>query len=296
MSKSTSFALVTTVLAAQVVAADSQDWNFRLDLQGSYLPYSGSEFRDDLWNVGLFLTGEYRTGFGFTLGYNRDTLRYKHGIKNIEQNTFFGSVRRYIHSKPFPGTLTLRFDGYYIGNDDPTGLSDEGGIVAPMISYLTPDKNYYVDLGYTHSSYKKGPNLHQITPTFGMAMRGQYDWLQFRGYFVVSSNEARSQGRGTTAALEVKWYHYFKPGNFLRLHRIQITGIGGTRFFAVDPDTAVVYNLADVQEGGVSIGGLWKIGSGFHVQLFGGANWFKHRDLNDNYTAPYVYLNVGKRW
>ena len=68
------------------------------------------------------------------------------------------------------------------------------------------------------------------------------------------------------------------------------------QLYAVDPDGATVYNLADLQTGGASVGAEWALGERNRVLLLLGAEDFENRDLAESYRNAYAYLNFTHQW
>jgi len=276
--------------------AGDKAWTVKADVQGSYGKYYGSELRDDTWTAGLFVAADYRDEAGLTLGYNRTKVTYKLGIEDLKQNTYYASGRVHFDGGNLDGRFTARVDGYYIDNDDPTKNTDEGRIIAPQVSYMSNDKNLYVDMGYALSNYSGSLTLHQFTPTVGFGFNEQYDWVQLRGYVIHSSNSVRTDGKDNTYSLEGKWFHYFKPGAMLGLERVQATVLAGKRIFAVDSDAGSVYNLAYLQKSSVSVGAKWNLGGGWGILAIAGYERYEDADIDDDYDNRFGYLDLSKSW
>lgn len=194
-----------------------------------------------------------------------------------------------------PGKVTLRMDLHKISNNDVTRDSDSGKIIAPQVSFLSFDKQLYLDMGYADSGYARGLKVKQLTPTVGFAFNQQSDWLQLRGYFIRSSERTRTQGEKNTKALEAKLIHYCIDC-LVNLDEVTASVLFGQRVFAVDGDSGSVYNLADIQRGAISLGGTWKLSGGWSAQLFGGVGRYENKTIDDKYDNRYVYLGVSKEW
>ncbi len=288
-----SFVLLSS-LSQPVMAGE--EWDVKLDVQASTGDYSGSTQRNDVNSIGAFVSAEYLDKVGFTLGYSNTKIDFKSNIKDIDQDVFYASARTYLTPDKVSGKFTLRLDLYKVDNNDATKSTDEGRIIAPQISFIPTSKNWYVDLGYTHSNYAGSLSLDQWTPTVGFAFNNKYDWLQLRGYFIDSSNSARTQGEGSTQALEAKLTHYFKPGAALGVDRFYATALVGERIFAVDSDAASVYNLADIQKGSLSLGAAWDLNDSWDVLFIAGVERYDNQSINDEYDNRYAYFNISKKW
>lgn len=283
----------SSLLFIQPALAEN-DWRIKADLQGSYGNYGNSVLRKYTWSTGLFIAADYDDNIGFTVGYSRTDVNYKLGIQRLSQDSYFASLRKYLILED-GGRLTFRLDGHLINNNDPTNGTDEGGIVAPQISYLSADKSLYLDLGYAHSSYGGDLTLDQWTPTIGIGFNQNNNWLQLRGYLIYSSNTSRTQGKQETYGIEAKLTHHFAP-NPIKISRLQLIGLAGQRMYAVDSDAGSAYNLADVQEGSVALSAAWDLDHAWSMQLIGGWELYENKDIGDAYSNRYVFFNVNKNW
>jgi len=290
----TAMALSMAVVVPSAQADD--EWDIKVDLQGNYGDYADSTQRDSLWSAGVIVTADYLENVGFTVGYNRTEVTYTPGTPKLNQDALFASLRYYDTPDILPGRLTYRLDGHLINNDDPTGNTDEGRIIAPQIAYLAFDKSLYLDLGYAHSSYAGDLTLDQWTPTLGVALNQGNDWLQLRGYLIHSSNAVRTQGKQDTSAVEAKLTHYFGPDALLGIDRLQSGLLAGQRMYAVDGDAGAVYNLADIQKGSLSLGGSWDFGESWSMLMVGGLEKYTNEDISDDYDNRYLYLDVSRKW
>lgn len=291
---------VAVIALATLVSSGSSfaqgDWEWKADLQGSYGSYQGSTLRDDVSSVGALLGGDYLDSGGFTVGYNYTVVRLKAPTDDIKQNNLFLSGRLNFTPDALPGRLTGRLDVHFANNDDPTGNTDEVTVIAPQISFLSYDKNLYLDLGYARSNYQNDLDLDQWTPTVGIGMNQGADWLQGRVYYIRSSNSARSQGKSQTTALEAKYTHYFGPNGPLALSNVQLGGLFGERIYAVDGDAGVLYNLADLQKGSLTFGGQWAFSESSHLLLMGGVEKYRNEIISDSYNNVFVYLNYSSQF
>ena len=298
-------AVSATVLVASTttgVRAQSDDqWFIRGDFQGLLGQYSASEQRDTLQNLGFFLRADYLETAGVTVGYNRTMLGFDDSSQDIEQDNVFLSGRIHLTPDWAPGKITLRLDGHAISNDDATNETDDVKVIAPQISYLNFAKTFYADIGYASSSYgdstltSEALDVDQFTPTLGFGFNEQRDWLQLRAYLINPSSSLRAQGTSDTTALEIKWTHWPVRGLF-QLNNIRASALIGERIFAVDPDAAAVFNLADLQTGAVSVGGEWVPSENNRILLLLGVEQYENKAIADDYTSGFAYINFTHEW
>lgn len=294
--------VMTCVVLAVDAAADDGDWQIKTDLQGLYGPYIDSEERDQLSNLGLFLHADYLERGGLTLGYNRTMIGLKAADADIDQDQLFLSGRVSLTPDWAGGRIGLRFDAHWVDNNDDLNGTGDLKIVAPQISYTGLDEKFYFDLGYARSSYGEADalvgdlELDQFTPTLGFGFNERSDWLQFRGYLINVSNPSRAQGKSDTSAIEVKWTHWFEGRGPLGLEKFIATGLAGERLFAVDPDSAVVYNLADIQKASASVAGQWRLNDSNRLLLQFGYEGYTNELIADDYNSLYVYLDFTHLW
>lgn len=278
-------------------------WAFKLTPQVVYGAYSGSPTRDRMASVGLYLDGQHTNRGGFVLGVNHGEYMFKPGNPDVRQNEFFASGRLSFSPPGAPGRLTARIDFQRLDNDDPTRATDGVNVVAPQLSFLSTDKTWYLDLGYARSDYADSTivpgslRVHQWTPTIGFALNQGFDWVQLRAYVIDSSNPARSQNKDSTGALEAKWFHYFTRRGIIP-ERIQLGALVGNRIYAVDGDAAVVYNLADLQKGALSLNAQWALGQNTSVML--GGSYERYSAVSGNNAASYggafAFATLSHRW
>jgi hypothetical protein len=287
--------------APQAVAEDG-DWQVKTDLQALYGPYQGSEERDTLANAGVFLHADYLEQGGISLGYNRTTVGFKDSSADIDQDQFYASVRYSLTPDWARGRIGLRIDGHRIDNNDDVNGTGDLGIVAPQLSYLNLDKTFYADMGYARSSYgdalPSGSDLtvDQLTPTLGFGFNEARDWIQVRAYLIDFSRPGRAQGKSDTAAVEAKWTHWFDGRGMLGLDNVVVTALGGERLYAVDPDSAVVFNVADVQKASGSLAGQWRIDDRNQLMLQLGYETYTNEAIADDYGSPYLYFDFTHTW
>ena len=296
-------------------ATASDGWEMRATGQAVVGSYGGSDLRDSLDAAGVFIGGDYLEQGGFTLGYNYTEVEGKADnpgdFDTLEENTFYLGGRIHTYPDSFQGKLTWRLDGYFIkdeadvkGGDGDADFAAWGdgdiGVVNPIVGFINNEQTRAYDLGYAYSNYDYDDfddyQAHQLTPTVGFAVGGPSNWIQLRGYFIHLSDDDLNDGNSDTAALEAKWTHWFGPGALLGLHSVGVNALVGERFLAVDPDAAVVYTLADEQQGSIALNGSWKLGDKTSIMLQAGYDQYENRVLNDDYDSVYLYVNLSHSW
>lgn len=279
-----------TLLAHSAYADDT--WKIKTMAQGTYMGYGNSKYRDSLYETGAVLSADYLDQGGITAAYTHSGLSFKQGIPTLNQDAYFISARKHFNVDALAGKITLRADGHFVENNDASNDTNHVRVWAVQPSYLSYDKQYYADFGYARSSYRNALYVDQYTPTLGIALFDSYGWLQLRGYFIETSNADRAQGLRGTQAGEIKYTHWLEPAGYWKPNNLQIGGLVGRRFYAVDMDAGSVANLADVQTGGISAGAEWKLGEHGKVLLLGGQNFYKNRSIGDSYSGAFGYLNT----
>lgn len=278
------------------------EWNLNGSAYGLAGNYNGSIERDDVRAFGAYLRGDYLERAGYTIGYVHTQVNFKSGQNDISQDELYLSGRYHLTPDWTTGKVSLRLDGHFISNDDSTGATDDVTVVAPMVSFLNLEKTLYLDLGYARSSYGSSStipddlDIDQWTPTIGLGFNQNADWIQARGYYIDPSSSARALGKDDTTALEVKWTHWFMPDAPLGIDDFKLGALFGKRIFAVDPDTGAVYNLADIQTGGLSLSGGWKLPEQIRLLVGGGYEEYENPAINDDYDSYYLYISVSKDW
>lgn len=305
------------------LAQTTGPWEMRLTAQTVYGSYNDADLRDSLFGAGVFLGGDYLEKGGFTVGYTYTEVDGKGSgagtFDTLEENTAYLSGKLHSYPDSFAGRLTWRLDGYLIKDDasgkgnnnngqgnsgNTAGVSVAGdadiGVVNPIVTFMNNAKDLSFEMGYAYSNYDYDGGdeyqVHQVTPTMGFAVGGPANWIQLRAYFIHISEDDVNDGNNDTTAVEAKWTHWFGPSRPLGLDSVGLSGMVGERFLAVDSDAAVVYTLADEQQGTVALNGVWKLGEKTSVMLQGGYEQYENRVIDNDYDSAYVYLNLSHKW
>lgn len=301
---------VTLVVAALTMCATAQaadnasEWTMKITPQFTYGPYSGAPTRDSMTSTGIYADAQYLERGGITVGAIHTDLKMKQDLPTLRQNGGYLSGRLNFTPDFLPGRITVRADVHQANNNDVTNETDHVSVFAPQVSFLSFDKTKYVDLGYAHSSYGDSNigngslTVTQWTPTVGFGFNQGADWLQVRLYDERISNELRALNKSSTDAVEAKWTHYFLASKGLIPEQVQLGALIGERIYAVDGDSAVLYNLSDMQRGGVLAGAQWKIASNLHLLINGGYDRYETQStgVSTKYNGEYIYTGISAQW
>ena len=161
------------------------------------------------------------------------------------------------------------------------------------MTWSSEDMKRMINLGYTYSYYSDQQGVHQLTPTIGATLSDE-DWIQLRAYLLKTSYAADGLDGDYNAALEVKLTHSFKKSNpQSKLNYLQLTTLLGRREYAVDPDTATVYDSEGVQTGGVTINSKWDVNSSNSIGLSTG--YARYKTTNQSYSSNFISANWAYR-
>lgn len=315
--------LMGATFTGSAIAAD--EWDMQLMGQTVFGSYNDAELRDSLFGAGLFLSGDYLEKGGFTVAYNYTEVEGKGSLPGafdtLEENTYYLSGKINSYPGSLDGKLTWRLDGYFITDDmngiggNSTGTSgQQGGMnsadivgsdadisaLNPVVTYFNNAKTYAAGLGYAYSNYDYDSGdefqAHQLTPTIGFALGEQSHWLQVRGYFIHLSDDDANDGNSDTAAVELKWTYWPGPQAPLGVYSVGATVMAGERFLAVDQDAAVVYTLADEQQGTIALNSVWQAAEKTQIMLLVGYDQYENKAIGNDYDSLYIYLNLSQRW
>lgn len=279
------------------------DWTYNLTPQAVYGSYSNSPVRNKFSAAGVYFDAQYLERGGIAVGAARTDLSYKNGTPALRQNSVFTSGRLNFPSDALAGTLTLRGDIHQVDNNDATNETGRVRVVSPQISYLSFDKSRYFDLGYAFSRYgdsnagNPALRVRQLTPTVGFAFNNGADWLQIRLYDIRFDRSVRTQNKSGTDAVEVKWTHFMSQRGWVP-EKLQLTGLVGRRMYAVDHDSASVFNLADLQRGGIAATAQWKLAPGLALQVNTGHHRYESvtGGTGTSYSATHIYTGLNVQW
>lgn len=319
----TSCLMLGATMALPCAKAQTNDpWEMRLTAQTVYSSYNDADLRDSLFGAGFFIGGDYLDKGGFAAGYTYTEVDGKGSgtgaFDTLEESTAYLSGSLHTYPGALPGRLTWRLDGYLIKDDADSrnhgNKREDGGtgtarvaagdgdiyVVNPVITFMNNARDLSFELGYAYSNYDYDGadeyQAHQVAPTLGFAVGGMADWIQLRAYAIHITESDVNDGNDDTLALEAKWTHWFAPSGPLGLDSVGLTGLLGERFLAVDPDAAVVYTLADEQQGSVALNGAWKLSERTRLMLQGGYEKYEYRAIGNDYDSVYIYLNISHTW
>lgn len=271
-------------------------WYPGVSLQGVVGDYSGSRLRERFHSEGIFLSSDYYERYGFTVGYNHANVEFVSPTKDVNQDAFFASLRASLTPDYWGGRLGVRVDGHLINNDDPTRASDDVKVVAPVVSFTPFDSMWTIEAAGAFSDYYSNLETRQFSPSIGMAFNEKSDWISLRPTLIDVVNPTPGQTMEDTVALDIKWSHWFDPGNLLRLNSLKVNGMVGEKILNVDLDGASVYNLADTQKGSASTGLEWRVGTHANILLLGGYEAYENKSISDKYDSRSVYLSYSYNW
>lgn len=180
----------------------------------------------------------------------------------------------------------------------------EARLVSPRLTIASGDTSRYLDLGYTEAEYSvpapgvTGLKLRQFAPSLGFALSGPEDWVTVRLYDVRSPEGYRTQlSPQRTRAVETKFVRALPPvaGG---PHELQVSALFGNRMHAVDPDSASIFSLSEMQTGGMSLGAVWKLAPNLRVLFSGGFDRFERGAAagGGEYSSAYVFTGLKGRW
>ncbi len=291
--------MVTSTAFTDAFAGD--EWYVSTTINGMAGNYSGSDQRNDLVSASFILNADYLDNFSFALAYNSSSINFKDlgvGEFKIKQDAFAGQLQYHFFSDSLGGKLTAQIVAHSISNDDTTTLTDEVTIYSPKLAYLNFDKDLYLDFEYVNSSYPNNGNLsiQQYSPTIGLGLNNNTDWLRFKAYLIQSSDKNLSQGVDSLSSVDIKWSHWLSSNAFMSINNFFIDTLIGKRIYAVDNDAFSVYNLADIQLGSVSLGAGWKSGEDLDITFIVGTEKYVNNTISNEYYQQYLYISLTKHW
>ncbi|WP_455205851.1 hypothetical protein [Kaarinaea lacus] len=312
--------LALVVQSNYINAAES--WTFTLTPQWLTANYKDSEQRDSMQNLGVFLQADYLDDGGITFGLNQNEVKGNNGNPDISETVFYASLHYHHFYDAVRGKLIFRVDGYLaedkteitIPGDNGGGMpnrtpdtiisyTDDINAIDGRIAYTNFAESLYLDLGYAYSSYQydaQSPlleqKIYQITPTLGFALNDRFEWLQVRGYFIQLDHGANSNGETDSAAVELKWTHYYGPQTFLNLHSSSLQAVAGDRLYAIDPDSASIYSISDKQTGSISMALNWRLDEKLKFMILFGYDEYQSLTIANSYNSQYFYANLSYKW
>lgn len=286
-------------------AAVAQDaWTFSATPQATTGRYAGSTTRNKVGTAALQVDAQYLERGGLSANVGHTKLSYNNGAADLVQNN--GFLSGYLNFTPdrSGGRVVTRADVYRLNNNDPTNETDGVSIFAPQVSFRSFNNAAYFDLGMAFSRYGNSNvagrgdlRVRQTNPTLGFAFNNRSNLLQLRVYDERYSNSIRANNRTKTDALEVKLTQYLQPLGWSP-ELVTFGVLAGRRMYGVDPDSAVAYNLADMQKSSYSLLGQWKLSQAVRLIASGSIERYETLAAGSavSYTGSYFYGGLRVSW
>lgn len=280
------FAVLALGLAA--VAGHADDWHGQLSALSSSGRYDASAARDSLSSRGVQGRFAYRDRAELALGYRLTEVDYLGAGPDLAQAE--ASLRGAWHLYPdgLPTRMTLSGLLVRIDNaDDPAGQVD---VIAPELSLSDYGQRLRFRLGAARSDYATGRRVRQQDIGLGGLPFGDRDWLELSAQRLTVDDADRLQ------AYRLLWQHHFPLASAWRPDWSLLRLVGGDRRYAVEHDSATVYNLGDHQRGGVGLALHWRPGARFGVLLGLGSERFHDTGSGDDYQSHYLHSELSYQW
>ena len=288
--KLSQYSLVALLGLSLSPSAYADDWSGYADISLLAGAYSGTTTRTAINAYGASLNVDYLERAGVKLAGSQLTLT-DNGIAIAQQSAFASAYWNYF-CDTLGGVFKFRLDVHQADLSDDFTYKDSVRAYAPQISFLNYQKSFYVDLGYSKSTYDLGLEAKQYTPTLGFAFNQGADWLQTRGY-LIDTTDTGSGVVSSTQAVEFKLTHWAAPGSVFSQYFIN--ALVGERILAVDGDAAAIYSLVDKQQGGGSIGIAWQSHYVDGMLMFS-VDQYLDQATNASYINSLAYISISKSW
>ena len=314
--------LILTLLAASRSAL--AQWQLNGSANALFSSFNTSDQLNTQYDLSVFLNGVHLDTRGLGIGFihQSQSLSIR---QNISTNLFYLGGWQSFFPDTLSGRLTLYLD-YYTGSDSLGGggssgapggtmsgnakagfnvidseFTDDIQVINPRLLYTPFSANYGVKLGYAHSEYDSSDSslgrlkVDQWVPGLFLLFNDQYDRIILRHYAIELDNDLRTPGVDSTRASELSWSHWYpagRPGP----SRVNVSLLFGERLYAVDDQARRVYNLADMQTAGYSLGAHWNSTEAATFYIYGGLEQYEDVSTNDEYNSLFIYAGVSKQW
>ncbi|MDP3007563.1 MAG: hypothetical protein Q8N30_00650 [Methylococcales bacterium] len=81
--------LLLCCATALTTAQAEEAWKVKTAVQGTYLGYANSQYRDSLHEEGAIVSADYLDEGGVTVGYTHTELNFKNNQPRLDQNAYF---------------------------------------------------------------------------------------------------------------------------------------------------------------------------------------------------------------
>lgn len=273
--KSTILATLLLSSAAQLNAAE-QPGPLSIEAHGTYGSYAASDERKNY--SAEVVTIDYATEvFGASVAVRNWDLSRITALGDLDgtDTNVLLYARKKVGNEGYWGVTAA---ATYLSNND--NNTDQTLVPYGAVAYKTADGGNYFDVGYASMGFEDTTN-NQFTATWGVALFNRYVWAQTRLYYTDLSNTVQNVNQ--TFALEERLTWYVVPRTF----SLTFYGLVGQRIYGYDPDTRIVYSLADIQKGSAGLTATWELTPS--LNLFADATYetYEKQSINDHYSATY---------
>lgn len=272
------------------VNANERHWytNTTLDItQGAFEKH---EQFDTGTNVSFILGLSYLEQFGFTLKATQAIYKLHNIPSDTIQNKFALLTHNHSSVDSLAGSINSSIAFFSVTGNSTTV---NAFATSPEIYYLNNNQTFLLGGGYAYSTYgDRGNNrfnVNQYTANFGFVPFVKSWWLSSKMYNIENQNQ-------TDEAYSIKLNWRVKNKGRLLPKSYLIGALMGSRRYAVEQDTLLIYNTEDEQTGGYFLSANWNISDNGHLEFVIGNERYKRNSNSESYNYKFVNASVTKTW
>lgn len=275
-------------LSLAAAASHADDWHGQLSASASGGRYDATATRESLSSRGVQSHFAYRDRAELDFGYRQIEVGYRVATPSLQQSE--ASLRGAWHFYPDGMPSRLSLSGLLVRIDNPDDPSGRVEVIAPQLSLSDYQQRLRLRLGGARSDYAVGRTVWQQDLRLGGLLFSDRDWLE------LGAQRITVDAAEPLRAYSLLWQHHFPLASAWRPDWTALRLVSGERRYAVEHDSATVYNLGDPQRGSVGLALHWRPAARLGVLLGFGGERFHNDGSGDDYQSLYLHSELSYQW
>ena len=284
--------LVFIFLSTSSIAIASDDfWYSSISFDATYGTYSETEADQFNTNssISLLYDLSYLERFGLALKATQSLFTYNDNSPNLSENKFALLIHNNSSFDLLKGTINSSLATFSV-----SGINSISTFaVSPEFYYLNNSQTFLFGGGYAYSSYggqgNSKTNINQYTASLGFTPYFKNVWITSKSYYIENKNQTNI---AHSIKLNVKTTQTSRvlPKNYL------IGILTGTRQYAVEQDTLLIYNTEDKQTGSFFVSANWNIMDNGYIAITIGREEYASLSTMKKYNYNFINASTFISW
>ena len=259
---------------------------------GTYSSAAGSNNTNNLNKstaTSILYDISYLERYGFTLKATQSTFSYNDKTPNFLQNKFSFLFHQKSSFDSIKGSINSSLSTFSVTEADtaPTFA------IYPEFYYLNYSQTILLGGGYAYSTYggqgNNGEKINQYTASLGFVPYFKNIWLASKNYYIENQNQTYT-AYSIKLNVKVNQSSRLLPKNYL------IGILTGTRQYAIEQDTLLIYNTEDIQSDSYFVSARWNMVDNGYLAITAGTEQYESPSNNQKYNYNFINASIFFTW